>query len=113
MTFEEQLKELSTASYWNNYYRGYEGEGLAEQKQKSDQEYEWYRTFEDVKTFLVAHLPSPASHCKLLHLGNGTSVRHLLTPPDCSTVKCIRRVLSDSDAFDESERVERWQPVTK
>lgn len=71
-----QLKELSTTSYWDTRY-------TTEQRQHEDKqaagdteepEYEWFRTFEQVRPFLKKHLPPASSGVRILQLGCGTSV---------------------------------------
>jgi len=72
-----QLKELSTTSYWNTRYQS-EQEGQqakqGSQKDGEEKEYEWFRTFEQIKPFLEKHLPPPSSDVRILQLGCGTSV---------------------------------------
>jgi len=72
-----QLKELSTTSYWDTRYQS-EQEGQeakqGSQKDGDEKEYEWFRTFEQIKPFLEKHLPPPSPDVKILQLGCGTSV---------------------------------------
>lgn len=80
-----QLKELSTTSYWDTRYtveqqqqRDKDKGSLdnAEQGQE-EREYEWFRTFDQIKPFLEKHLPPTSSSVRILQLGCGTSVSDL------------------------------------
>lgn len=79
-----QVKELSTTGYWDTRYT----EEQQKQRQKRQQgdgdgggegegeerEYEWFRTFEQIRPFLVKHLPPAGAGVRVLQLGCGTSV---------------------------------------
>lgn len=63
-------KELSYKEYWDQRY-------LKENEQQSEKDeanYEWFKTFEKLRPFLVRHLPNVSSNPRILHLGCGTSV---------------------------------------
>jgi hypothetical protein len=63
---EEDQKALSTQEHWDSRYAGGREDGLGE--------HEWFRSFKELRPFLVKHLPSHAIRPRILHLGCGTSV---------------------------------------
>lgn len=63
---EGDQKALSTQQHWDSRYAGGREDGLGE--------HEWFRSFKDLRPFLIKHLPSPAVRPRILHLGSGTSV---------------------------------------
>jgi len=80
-----QLKELSTTSYWDTRYTVEQqqqrdkdkGSSESTEQGQEEREYEWFRTFDQIKPFLEQHLPSASSSVRILQLGCGTSVSDL------------------------------------
>jgi EEF1A lysine methyltransferase 4 len=62
----DSVEEYSKAAYWDDRYG----------KQDEDaRQYEWLRRFDSLRPFLRKHLPPADNGPKILHLGNGNSVR--------------------------------------
>lgn len=62
-------KELSRKEYWDERYIN-----ESNLNQPDEANYEWFKTFEQLRPFLQNHLPSPSSEPRILHCGCGTSV---------------------------------------
>ena len=65
---QDELEELAHPGYWNARYS---------QDNDDAKVYDWLRRFDTIKPFLIKHLPAPEDEPKVLHLGNGNSVRCL------------------------------------
>ena len=63
---KNEQRELSTQEHWDSRYAGDRDDGLGE--------HEWFRSFEELRPFLMKYLPDSAARPRILHLGCGTSV---------------------------------------
>ena len=62
-------KELAFAEYWDKRYKG----DLKTDEEEDEEQYEWFKTFDKLRPFLVKHLPPGSEHPRVLQLGCGTS----------------------------------------
>ena len=76
MAKDEELIELSFPQYWDERYK------IEQNGQEELESYEWFRSFQKLKSFFDQHLPSTplGSDCHILHLGCGNSVPAPLFP---------------------------------
>lgn len=65
-TRQDEQKELRLAEYWDARYAGTDA--------KQEGEHEWFRTFDDLRPFLLRSLPAAEDSVSIVHLGCGTSV---------------------------------------
>lgn len=73
MVKNEELIELAHPTYWNERYASEQEAGEDDTKPTLGS-YEWFRNFEDLRSFFEKHLPPPLSGPRILHLGCGNSV---------------------------------------
>ena len=76
MVNDKDLVELADPNYWNERYRS-EQKAAQNSEQPMLDSYEWFRSFEQLRTFFEYSLPPSSSECHILHLGCGNSV-HIL-----------------------------------
>jgi hypothetical protein len=70
-----EQKELASADYWDRRY----SDGKLGEDDADEEEYEWFKTFDKLRPFLLKHLPRPEDAPKILQLGCGKSVRETVT----------------------------------
>lgn len=68
-----EQKELSRKEYWDERYSK-----EADSKNFDQPNYEWFKTFEQLRPFLQNHLTPASSNPRIVHLGCGTSVSRYL-----------------------------------
>lgn len=61
---KESLEELTQASYWDTRYSKDDAEAKV---------YDWLRSFDNIRLFLLKHLPPVVDDPAILHLGTGNS----------------------------------------
>lgn len=62
-------KELSYRKYWDERYQR-----EAQTSENNEDNYEWFKKFEQLRPFFAKHLPDASKSPRILHLGCGTSV---------------------------------------
>ena len=67
-------KELTFVKFWDDRYAKQDGLPTV-----VDEDYEWFRTFAQLRSFLERHLPSSSTNPQIIQLGCGTSVSISLT----------------------------------
>ena len=79
---QSDLEKLSHAEFWDGRYAAEKGDakaqGTNEEEDGTEGElgnFEWFRTFQDLKQFFGKRLPAPETEPEILHLGCGNSVR--------------------------------------
>ena len=82
---QSDLEKLSHAEFWDGRYAAEKGDAKAPNEDEDGTEgelgnFEWFRTFQDLKDFFGKRLPAPESEPEILHLGCGNSVSE-----DCET----------------------------
>ena len=92
-------KELASSDYWNSRYANEKGNAQNEQE-----EYEWFKTFEKLRSFFEKHLPLAKESPAILQLGCGKSVGNFENRQQVGTEntlvfdrRLIRYWLSNSD----------------
>lgn len=76
---QSDLEKLSHAEFWDGRYAAEKGDARAPRDEEDGTEgelgnFEWFRTFEDLKQFFGKRLPASELQPEILHLGCGNSV---------------------------------------
>lgn len=69
---KDSLEELAHASYWDKRYTAGDGEDALDTDGTGA--YDWFKSFQALRSFLEEHLPTVNSSPRILHLGCGNSV---------------------------------------
>ena len=81
------LEEFASPEYWNARY-------VSEQKNGEEsgngllESYDWFRTFDKIRPFLLKYLPPASKGFRIIHLGCGNSVGSYRCPP---TLRILQR----------------------
>jgi hypothetical protein len=78
MASDKELQELTHSKYWDERYAS-EMEA-AEDGNATLGSYEWFRKFNNLRSFFATYLPVSFTDCYILHMGCGSSVNHFLAP---------------------------------
>lgn len=78
MSSKESLEELAHPEYWNDRYT---------ETAKTEDKYDWLRSFDAIRPFLVKHLPKSEDGPRVLQLGCGNSVKLAPFPGRCRSVQ--------------------------
>lgn len=75
---QSDLEKLSHAEFWDTRYATEKGEAQRDEDEDGTEgelgNFEWFRTFEDLKQFFEKRLPASEKNPEILHLGCGNSV---------------------------------------
>ena len=75
---QSDLEKLSHAEFWDTRYATEKGEAQRDEDEDGTEgelgNFEWFRTFEDLKQFFGKRLPASETNPEILHLGCGNSV---------------------------------------
>ncbi len=85
---QSDLEKLSHANFWDERYAAEKVERTPKKDESEDGtegelgNFEWFRTFNDLRDFFGKKLPSSDFNPRILHLGCGNSVRFHFILPD-------------------------------